>query len=243
MRGQRQNVRSTKVKAKTLEVTKEDEEEQIMGQKEREHDIMIKVYEPRKAIHTDQMGKFPHISSRGNKYMMVLTEMDSNSIWVETMKNRTEGEMMLAWQQALVRMKACGIVPKHQVLDNEAAAAYKQEIEESGMTYELVPPDNHRRNIAEKAIQTWKDHFVAIPSGASATFPMHLWCRIIPQVERQLQLLIVTNINPTISTYTHLHGPHNYNAQPWVPVGMEAMIRDKSNKRKPLLNIAAKGMS
>ena len=34
MRGQRQNVRYTKVKTKTLDVTKEDETEQTMGKKE-----------------------------------------------------------------------------------------------------------------------------------------------------------------------------------------------------------------
>ena len=53
-------------------------------------------------------------------------------------------------------MKKCGIIPKHQVLDIEASAAYKQDIAKLGMSYKLVPPNNHRRNIAKKAIQTWK---------------------------------------------------------------------------------------
>ena len=110
------------------------------------------VYDPKETMYTDQTGKFPHVSSRGNKYMMVLTEIDSNSIWVEPMKNKTEGEMILARRRALTRMKACGIAPKKQVLNNEASAAYNQEMAESNMTYELVPPDNHRRNLAEKAI-------------------------------------------------------------------------------------------
>ena len=109
------------------------------------------------------------------------------------------------------------------------------------MTYELVPPDNHRRNIAEEAIQTWKDHFVTVISGAAAMFPMHLWCRMIPQAERQLQLLMFTNTNPKVSTCTHLHGPHNYNAQPWVPIGIEAMIHDKPNKRKTFAQHCSKG--
>eukprot|EP00804_Cyclotella_cryptica_P021230 CCRYP_001521-RA/>CCRYP_001521-RA protein AED:0.41 eAED:0.29 QI:0/-1/0/1/-1/1/1/0/216 len=39
------------------------------------------------------------------------------------------------------------------------------------MTYQLVPPGDHRRNIAEKAIQTWKDHFIAVISGTDAKFP------------------------------------------------------------------------
>ena len=39
------------------------------------------------------------------------------------------------------------------------------------MTYQLELPDDHLRNIAEKSIQTWKDHFVGIISGIAATFP------------------------------------------------------------------------
>ena len=221
MRGQRQGVRSTKVK-----IEPEAEE----ATKIKEHDIHITVYDPKEVMYTDQTGKFPHVSSRGNKYMMVLTEIDTNSIWVEAMKNKTEGEMILARRRALARMKKCGILPKKQVLDNEASVNYKQEMAESGMTYELVPPDNHRRNLAEKAIQTWKDHFVAVLSGTAESFPMHLWDRVLPQAELQLTMLRQTNTNPKVST--QLYGPHNYNARPFVPIGMEAMVQDKPNKRK-----------
>ena len=135
---------------------------------------------------------------------MILIHIDTNSIWVEAMKNKTEGEMMLARRRALLRIKACGIVPKHQVLDNEASKAYKQEIAETKMSYQLVPPHNHHCNIAKKAIQTWKDHFISVLSGTDENFPMHLWCQLLPQAERQLNLLMQTNINPKISTYAYL---------------------------------------
>ena len=57
------------------------------------------------------------------------------------------------------------------------------------MTNQLVPPDNHRRRIAEKAIQFWRDHFIAVLSGIAKNFMLHLWCQFIPQVERQLLML------------------------------------------------------
>ena len=112
--------------------------------------------------------------------------------------------------------------------------AYRQEIMETGMTHQLVPHDDHRQNIAEKTIQTWKDHFILVCSGVSAHFPMHLWCRLIPQAEKQLLLLRQTNINPKISAFAYLYGPHDYNAQPFVPIGMEVMIQDKPSRRKNL---------
>jgi len=83
---------------------------------------------------------------------MILHNIDSNFTWVEPMKNRTEGEMILARQRALAQMKVQGIVPTHQVLDNEISKAYKIEIQAMSMPYQLVPPNDHCRNIAEKAI-------------------------------------------------------------------------------------------
>ena len=119
--------------------------------------------------------------------------------------------------------------------------AYRQEIMATGMTYQLVPPDDHRRNIAGKTIQTWKDHFIAVCSGVSTNFPMHLWCRIIPQSEKQLLLLRQSNFNPKISDFAYLYGPHNYNAQPLIPIGMEAMIHDKPSRLKNFAQHCRKG--
>ena len=47
---------------------------------------------------TDQTGQFPKKSSRGNQYVMVLAEIDSNTILAEPMKNRTSGEIIRAYQ-------------------------------------------------------------------------------------------------------------------------------------------------
>ena len=97
------------------------------------------------------------------------------------MKNRTEGEIVISREHALTRIRLCGLKPKHKILDNEASEKYEEAIHASVMTYHLVPPYDHRRNIAEKSIQFWKDHFVSVLSGAAATFPLHLWFQFIPQ--------------------------------------------------------------
>ena len=98
------------------------------------------------------------------------------------------------------------------------------------MTYQLVPPDNHRSNIAEQAIQTWKNHFVSVLSGAALTFPLHLWCRVIPQAERQLLLLSHSNVNTHISSYAHVYGQHDYIAKPFFPIGMEYLVHYKPQR-------------
>ena len=118
-------------------------------------------------------------------------------------------------------MKLQGIIPKHQVLDNEMSYAYRNEIYDTNMTFQLVPPDDHRRNLAERAIQTWKDHFVRVLSGTAPTFPLHIWCQIIHQAEQQLLLLQQSRVNPKISAYAHVYGAHDYNSAPFVPIVMD----------------------
>ncbi len=137
-------------------------------------DVLIMVYNLRSTMYTDQTGKFPHISSLANQYIMILHDVDSNSSWVEAIKNNTKGELILSQQRALACMKQCGIVPTHQIFNNQASAAYKTAIETSKMTYQLVPPINHQQNMAEKAIQTFQNHFVSVLSGCAPTMPMHL---------------------------------------------------------------------
>ena len=86
----------------------------------------------------------------------------------------------------------------------------KEFIGEQGITYELVPPGDHRKNLAERAIQTAKAHFNSIMCGVSKTFPMHLWCRLLPQVELTLNLLRQSKVAPKLSAYAHLYGVHNF---------------------------------
>jgi hypothetical protein len=161
---------------------------------------------------------------------MVIHDVNSNSSWAEALKGNTGGKLILAWVRALEQMQKAGIVPKHQVLDNQASVAYKKAIGNSNMTYELVPPDDHQQNMAKKSIQTFKDHFVGVLSGCAPTFPMHLWCQLLPQLERQLLLLRQSRLHPNVSAYVHVHGHQDYNKHPFVPIRMEALVHNKSHK-------------
>ena len=245
MRSQRQGVRSTKRRASGESADDPAdppaEAEAMPAPIEKKRDIFIKTFEPRSTLFTDQTGRFPQQSSRGNNYQMILYHIDSNSTWVEPMRDRTEGELIAARRRGVERMKKRGIEAGHQVLDNEVSKAYKDEITTSGMTFQLVPPDDHRRNLAEKAIQTWKDHFIGVLSGTAETFPLHLWCQAIPQMERQLLLLQRSNVNPSISAYSHVYGQHNYDAAPFVPIGMESLVHEKPRRRRTFAEHCKKG--
>jgi hypothetical protein len=61
------------------------------------------------------------------------------------------------------------------MMENEASSAVKEFLRKEAIQYQLVPPNIHRRNVAERAIRTFKAHFIAILSTVDAHFPMHLW--------------------------------------------------------------------
>ncbi len=52
-------------------------------------------------IYAGQLGDFPYISSQGNKFIMLLHHIDSNSFWVEPLKNQTESLLIAAQMQTL----------------------------------------------------------------------------------------------------------------------------------------------
>jgi hypothetical protein len=89
MKKQRQGVRSTRV----LEDPKTN-----LPAIPKARDIYIKVHNATETMHTDQTGRFPAISSKGNQYIMILVEVDGNFIDAEPMKNKSEGSMIKAYQ-------------------------------------------------------------------------------------------------------------------------------------------------
>ena len=124
MRVQIQSVRSTK----PVENSKAVSEEKNNNKHEKSHDILISSYDKKKTMYTDQTGKIPHSSSWSNKYHMIIHYINRNSKWVEPIKDITEVEMILGRAQALECLKLSGIIPNHQVLDNESSGAYKDAI-------------------------------------------------------------------------------------------------------------------
>ena len=137
---------------------------------------------------------------------MIMCEMDSNAILSEAICSRDSGELVRAHRVLLRRLKKAGLNPKKHVLDNEISNEFKEAIKDNDMDYELVPKGQHRRNIAENAIHTWKAHAVGIFLGIDPKCPLSLWVLMLPQIDIEVNLLRQSNITPKISAYAHLHG-------------------------------------
>ena len=68
----------------------------------------------------------------------------------------------------------------------------------------------HRQNMAERSIETYKNHFISILAGVSDDFPIHQWDELLPQSFFTLNLLGQSNVVPTILEYAYHHGPFDY---------------------------------
>jgi hypothetical protein len=142
----------------------------------RTHCVFMKPVEITGLIFSDQTGRFPITSSRGNKDIMVVYDYDYNAILTEPLTSRTEMELLRAYTKLHTFLTEQGLKPVLQKLDNEAPGRLQTFMRQNDVSFQLVPPRQHRRNAAECAIATWKDHFVATLATTNPSFPLHLWC-------------------------------------------------------------------
>ncbi len=235
MKGQHQGVRSSKQKALEHILAREQHIKIEPGTENsptqiKQHDnIFIQIVDLANTIHSDQTGAFPFTSQRGNRYIMVFIHVNANYIFCKPMKNKTEGEMIATYQKIVNRMQLASLGLKHHRLDNKALATFKECIKANGMTHESAPPRNHRRNLVERAFQTFKHHFISILSGVDGKFPLSLWCHLLNPAELTVNLLRQSNVAPKISAYACVHGQHDYMRKPFAPLSCAVQTHVKSD--------------
>ena len=199
--------------------------------------IYIQVIEPAPPTqrwHADATGRFPVPSHHGNSYMLVFFHEDANYIHVECMKTKATSEYIRVFRNAMQKFQSVGFKPRIQRVDNEISAALIQAMEtEFGMITEMAPPGNHRTLRAERAIRTFKDHFISTLCTTDPNFPLMLWDDLIPQTLMTLNILRTCATNPLISAYEAIHGPADFNRFPLIPLGVHvlAFSRPKSATR------------
>jgi hypothetical protein len=114
------------------------------------------------------------------------------------MKSRSDSEWVKAYDHIHQELTAKGFKPKLQTLDNEASAALKHFFTTNDVDYQLVPPHCHHRNAAERAIRTFKEHFVAGLSSADPTFPIAFVGQAFTPGGNQLEYLADLETAPTV---------------------------------------------
>ena len=108
-------------------------------------------------------------------------DFDSNAILFEPLKTRQANEINKAFNACYCKLTKNSIGSKVFIMDNECSNDLKLSILKNNKKYELVPPNQHRRNAAEKAIRTLKNHLLSGLATCDNDYPVHEWDRILKQ--------------------------------------------------------------
>jgi len=183
--------------------------------------------------YSDQTGRFPVPSSRGNNYLFVLYHQDTNTIHAVPIPNRQAASIRNAWESTHKLLVRHGHPTDLHVLDNECSDDLKQAFEKHNIQFQRVPPHEHRVNAAERAIRTYKNHFVTILCNADPAFPLSEWDRLVPQATLTLNLLRSSRIHPSMSAHASLFGNFDFNRTPMAPPGTKVVVHLNSETRPP----------
>ena len=148
------------------------------------------------------------------------------------MLSRTIESQVAAYSTITTLIKQIGFSPKLATLDNETSDFLLQSLENTDIAINLVPPHVHRRNAAERDIQTFKAHFIAILCGMDPKFSLNLWYKLLPQTQITLNLLRNSRVNPLLSAYCQIWGNFDFNQKNLAPLGTKLLVHIKPKVRE-----------
>jgi hypothetical protein len=225
------NIRSTRVSSSPVSPSTDDD---IAPELEpRSHQICAALV-PQTTIlksYSDQTGKFPVPSSRGNNYIFVLYHQDTNTIHTVALPNRQAASIRAAWETTHKLLIQQGHPPELHILDNECSQDLKNAFSKYNIQFQRVPPKEHRVNAAERAIRTFKNHFVSTLVNVDSHFPMADWDRLLSQTTLTLNLLRSSRIHPSLSAYASLFGQFDFNRTPLAPPGTKIVAHISADTR------------
>jgi hypothetical protein len=119
-----------------------------------------------------------------------------------------------------------------QVLDNECPESLLRFFKQQQVIVERVPPNQKRANKAERAIQTFRNHFLSILVGTHPNFPINQWHHLLPQAEATLNMMHAWPDNMAISAYHGIHRrPYDFLSHPMAPCGTLLVAHDPSSAK------------
>ena len=107
--------------------------------------------------------------------------------------------------------------------------------------FQLVPLYTHRRNAAERAIRTFKNHLCAGLATCDPNFPSQEWDRLIPQSVLTLNLIRSSRTNPSLSSHAAINSNFYFNTTPLAPPGTKVLVHEASSNQPSFSTHAING--
>ena len=90
---------------------------------------------------------------------------------------------------------------------------------EKNIYYKLAPTGMYILNTSERAIITFKDHFIAGLCTMDPELSMQNWDRLLEQADIKINLLHPSRLNPRLPAYAQLNREFYFNRTPMAPPG------------------------
>ena len=118
-----------------------------------------------------------------------------------------------------------------QILDNEVSTEFKKTIlDDWDATYQLVPPNVHQRNIADKAIRIFKADCISVLDGVYPNFPKLMSDNLLVQTELTINLIWLATLNPSMSAWEYFNDAFDFTATTLGTIGCKLIMHTTKNK-------------
>jgi hypothetical protein len=182
-------------------------------------------------FYNDLTGSFPFVLLEGSSCFFVLYHYESNCILASPIKGMDDRTIFETYKKYFEELTSKGFKPKLNIMDNHATKHIKQFLSENDCKLQLVEPHNHKVNAAERAIQTFKNAFIATLATTDVDFPLQLWVKLTPQVQTCLNLMRRLRIDPSKLAHETLYGLYDWNRYPMAPLGCKAVVYEDGDTR------------
>ena len=167
--------------------------------------------------------------------MVILFDEDSNFIHAEAVPDLSGKQLASATERGLAFFSAHGSENKIFRLDNQISKTLRNVLTKANITIDLTPVGQHRRNKAERAIRTFKNHFIATLAGVNPECPLELWPDFLEQIEFTLNLMRTSPKGS--SAWSTLCGPVNLNATPIALIEVKVVAHVPADDRESWVNM------
>ena len=183
-------------------------------------------------FYSDCTGALPVRALDGQQLFFVAYAYDPNYIFAIPIASTSNEHIIAAYKEVFQSLTDKGYKPTFSITDNQASAPIRAFLQQQNCRLQFVEPNNHRVNAAERAIQTFKNHFISGLCSTEKDFPFQLWNHMATQAVITCNILRRSRLNPDISAYEQLHGrKYHWNAHPLAPPGTRAVIYESPANR------------
>jgi hypothetical protein len=182
-------------------------------------------------VYNNLTAAFPFMSLDECMSFFVLYHYKLNAILVTSISGMDDVSIFDTYKKQFDVLTTKSLKPKIIIMDNEVTKHIKNFLTEHKCQMQLVKPHNHQMKVAKRAIQTYKDRFIAALATTDKDFPIQLWDKLAPQVQDTLNLLRALIINPAISAYKILNGLYDWNRYPLALLGCKAVVYNNGDSR------------